>query len=695
VENQKETFMEEVQELLIQLESALLELEEAPDDKDQIDRAFRAMHTIKGSGAMFGFDDIADFTHDIETVFELVRDGQVAITQDLVSLTLRACDQIRSMLEEHNGAAPADHNRSQDIIASIRKLVPELTAYSEPAHQDQQPVSNTIVRGTAAYRIRFKPSPDIFKTGANPIHLLNELRDLGECDVTAYTDAIPSLENCDHDTCYIYWDIVITTDKGINAIKDVFIFVEHDSDISIDQIEDELASGGQPKRLGEILVDRGDVSPEALTPLLNAQKRIGEMLVENEVVSKSKVASALAEQKHVKTMKNDRQNRTTAASVRVPAERLDNLVDLVGELVTVQARLSQKAVDENDSELTSIAEDVENLTNGLRDNTMSIRMMQIGSTFTGFKRLVRDLSKELEKDILLNAEGGETELDKTVIDKLNDPMVHIMRNCIDHGIEPPDIRESSGKPRKGTITLAAEHSGANVLIRISDDGAGLNAEGIQKKAVKSGIIGSDADLSEKEIFQLIFAPGFSTAKKVTDVSGRGVGLDVVKKSVESLRGSVGVESKKNEGTSITLKLPLTLAIIEGLLVELGRDKFVMPLSSVDECVELTREESEKVRGRDILNIRGEIVPYIRLRRSFAVNGESPDIEHVVITNINGDRVGFVVDEVIGGHQTVIKPLGRGMKQSEDISGATILGDGTVALILDIDKLVKEQMAMVH
>jgi len=361
-------------------------------------------------------------------------------------------------------------------------------------------------------------------------------------------------------------------------------------------------------------------------------------------------------------------------------------VDLVGEMVTAQARLNQKASELNNSDLTLITEEIERLVAGLRDNTMSLRMLQIGVTFSSFKRLVRDLSAELGKEIILTTDGGETELDKTVIERLNDPLVHIIRNSIDHGIENPEVRKQAGKPAQGTINLSARHTGAHVAIQISDDGAGLDTQVIRAKALEKGLITLDENLTEKEIFQLIFAPGFSTAKSVTDVSGRGVVMDVVKINVESLHGTIEIESRKGKGTTITLKLPLTLAIIDGLMVNIGDDYFILPLSSVEECVELDKKKADKIKGRNILNVRGEVVPYIRLRDQFEIESEKPELEHMVITEVSGERIGFVVDNVIGGHQTVIKSLGPAFKDIQDVSGATILGDGTVALILDVNKL---------
>ncbi|MCX8111555.1 MAG: chemotaxis protein CheA, partial [Syntrophorhabdaceae bacterium] len=340
------------------------------------------------------------------------------------------------------------------------------------------------------------------------------------------------------------------------------------------------------------------------------------------------------------------------------------------------------------SELTAIAEEVERLTVEMRDNTLNMRMLPIGTTFGRFRRLVRDLSGELGKEVEMTTEGEDVELDKTVIEKINDPLVHLIRNSIDHGIEPPQVRESMGKPRKGIIHISAVHSGGNVIITISDDGAGLDKDAILNKAIEKGLISSNADITEKEIFSFIFHPGFSTANKITSVSGRGVGMDVVKKSIEGLRGSIDISSIKGKGTTVAISLPLTLAIVEGLLVSIDKSFFVIPLSVVQECVELTEADIRKANGKNLAFIRGGIIPYIRLRNEFDMGGQRPDIEQIVITCLNGEKIGFVVDSVIGEHQTVIKNLGKIYKNVEGISGATILGDGTVALIIDVLKIMR-------
>jgi two-component system, chemotaxis family, sensor kinase CheA len=700
MEPQREAYRAEAYELLAELETSLLALEEDPADMELIGRVFRALHTIKGSGAMFGFDDIAAFTHDVETVFDLVRNEKLGVTKMLVDLALRAGDQIRGMLDGTDGGAGADTSRAGEITSALRELIPKPGDPAVQVPQEALPATEGE-QVERTYRIFLRLDREIFSRGANPVLLLNELRELGECSVIAHTEAIPNMEDLDPEQCHISWDVVLTTRRGIDAIKDVFIFVEDECELTIEVIDDYsgLEDDDAPtKRLGEILIERGLVSQEDLQGALGAQKRVGQILVDEGLVESSRVESALAEQEHIQAVRSKHQKEEQASSVRVPAERLDALVNLVGEMVTVQARLSQTVASMDHAGLLSISEEVERLTAELRDNTMSIRMLPIGTTFSKFKRLVRDLSSELGKDILLVTDGGETELDKTVIERLNDPLVHLIRNCIDHGIELPGVREAAGKPRQGSVHLSAMHSGANVLIRVTDDGAGLDAGSIKTKALEKGLITAETELSEKELFALIFAPGFSTARQITNISGRGVGMDVVKRSIDALRGSIEVSSQKEIGTTITLKLPLTLAIIDGLLVKVGDGHYVLPLSIVEECVELTREDVARAHGRHITHVRGGIVPYIRLREHFAVNGNAPEVEQIVITESPGGNIGFVVDSVIGEHQTVIKNMGRMYRNVDVISGATILGDGTVALIMDVPKLlqgVEMQQSSVH
>lgn len=677
-------FKEEAYETLTLLESSLLELEADPDNGELVGTIFRYLHTIKGSGAMFGFDDIAAFTHEIETVFDLVRSGRIAVSKELINLTLRAGDQVRLMLDHSEAPETMDRTEADEIAASFKMLLPvkELPPSPTTAPDKTPPKEAAICR---AYFIRFKPACGLFVTGTDPVCLFKELATLGGLTITALTDDFPLLEEIRPELCYTSWDLLLTSVCSLDAVKDVFIFVEDDSEITIRILDDDGGEGIQPN-LGEILLQRGDITPETFERFLGEKKKIGEQLAEAGLVPVNVIESALAEQHQLKQLRKDRNSAESQNSIRVPAERLDHLVNLVGEQVTVQARLSQLAQSMKNAELASIAEEVDRLTSDLRDSTLNIRMLPIGATFGKFRRLVRDLCADLGKEIEITTAGEDTELDKTVIEKLNDPLVHMIRNCCDHAIGTPEARLAKGKPRQGTIHLAAVHSGDSVYLSITDDGAGLDKDAIFAKGVEKGLVPPGAVLSEKEIFALIFAPGFSTAKTVTSVSGRGVGMDVVKRSIESLRGSLDLKSAFGKGTTITVRIPLTLAIIESLLVKIGEDHFMFPLSLVDECMFLTEEHKKTAHGRQIVNVRDRIIPYIHLRDTFLVHGAPPPIEQLVITTVDGHRVGFVVDKIIGQHQTVIKSLGSAYRNVEGVSGATILGNGSVALILDVPKI---------
>ena len=698
-DNFGQTFKDEAKEMLGELEDSLLAMEENPEDLGIVGRVFRTMHTIKGSGAMFGYDDISSFTHNVETVYDLVRTGELAVTRELVSLSLAARDRILDMLEASDNGRAVDHGGNERVIDGFRRLVPgtlgsaQLRAAAAATVEGAEAASPP--RGEVTYRIRFRPHPQIFCNGSNPLSLLKELKELGLCTTVAQTSAVQPLDALDPESCLFFWDIILTTGQGEGAIRDVFMFVEDDCELSIAVIDDgsHQDEGGGYKKLGEILVERGDMTCEQMVEVLGRRKMFGELAVEAGIVGTDSVASALKEQQHVKEVREVRQPQPqaqdAASSIRVTAEKLDVLVNLVGELVTVQARLSLVAQElATHTELVAVAEEVERLTAELRDNALDIRMLPIGATFQKFKRLVRDLSGELGKEIELTTHGAETELDKTVIEKLNDPLVHIIRNSIDHGIETPEARTAKGKPAAGTIHLAAVHSGDSVLITITDDGGGLNVDAIRAKALERKLIPHGVELSDREVYGLIFAPGFSTAAKVSSVSGRGVGMDVVKQAIDALRGSIEVNSEPGRGTSITLRIPLTLAIIESLLVQIGRDRFVLPLTMVDECILLTREDVARHHGRDLLQVRDQVVPYLPLRRIFGIEGAPPPIQQVVICQLQGKRIGLVVDWVIGEHQTVIKSLGRMYQRVEGMSGATILGDGSVALILDVPSIVR-------
>ncbi len=675
-----ETYRQEAAELLAELEETLLEMETAPDDPELIGRTFRALHTIKGSGAMNGFDEIARFTHEIETLFDQVRGGTLQVDREIVDIGLGAKDHIRDLLA--GGASP------EPGVALCARARTVMGGEQEPGATLETKRHGANVQGPVTYRIRFRPEPTLFLNGTNPLPLLNELRGLGQALIFANADAIPALDEIDPESCLLWWDIVLTTSQGVDAIRDVFIFVDDRCELEITPV-DAPGDGEETdyKKLGYILVERGDLSTEQMDAAVAAQKRFGEILEERGLVAPKVLASALAEQKMVRDNRQKRSEETT--SIRVPVDKLTVLVNLVGELVTAQARLSRTSNASGDTDLHSVAEELERLVASLRDTALSIRMLPIGTTFSRFRRVVRDLSTELGKEIELETSGAEVELDKTMIERLADPLVHLIRNSVDHGIESPQERIEAGKPRAGTITLSASHSEAHVVVSITDDGAGIDADKVRAKAIKNGLIHADDPRGPHELYRLIFEPGFSTAKAVTSVSGRGVGMDVVKRSVESLRGSVGVTSELGKGTTVTLKLPLTLAIIEGLLVKVRGARYVVPLGMVDECMDLEEGPRDKSHsGREIVEVRGHVVPYISLRRFFHEPGEAPRIQQLVVTRADGHGFGVVVDEVEGQVQAVIKNLGRMYEEVEGFSGATILGDGTVALILDVPALCR-------
>jgi two-component system chemotaxis sensor kinase CheA len=684
----RQAFREEAGELLSELETSLLEWENCPDDQELLGRIFRAMHTIKGSGAMFGFDAVAEFTHEVESALDRARSGELACSPQLIDLTLRARDHIRCLLDESLDGPPADKQVTRQLRSSFQELLEKPAGQKVGTAQDPEDRPGGAEK---TFRIEFRPHEDLFANGTDPLLLLDELRGMGQCAVIAHMQDIPALEEYDSASCYTYWDIILTTSSSENEIRDVFIFVEDMCKLRVEVID----TAGLPdeeaeyKRLGEILLEKGDITTQKLQEILHQQPRLGELLIEKNEVPPGRVKAALREQKQVRAARQKRQAATEFSSIRVPSQRLDILADLVGEMVSVQARLTSTATRRADAELNTIAEQVERLTTELRHNTMIIRMLPIGALFSKFKRLVRDLSRDLGKEVEMVTVGEETELDKTVIERLGDPLVHLIRNSVDHGIESPAMREAAGKPPKGVVTVTAVHSGAYVLIQIQDDGAGLDPEVIRAKALEKGLIEAGSELSRKQIFNLIFEPGFSTAESITDVSGRGVGMDVVRSNIRSLKGEVDIDSVTGQGTTITLKLPLTLAIIDGLLVTVAGEFFVIPLSHIEECVELTQKDLLDSNGRHTVTVRGELVPYVKLKDWFDIQGDPMEIEQVVITRVENSRLGLVVDRVIGNHQTMIKSLGPMFKHVAVLSGATILGDGTLAFIVDLNILYNE------
>jgi two-component system chemotaxis sensor kinase CheA len=692
VADPKEIFQQEAQDLLVQLENALLDLEHTPDDSALVDTAFRALHTIKGSGSMFGFEAVAKFTHHVETAFDKVRQGTFQLNHDLIKIGLRAQDHMRQLIDDPESA---DLAAGEAILANLSRVVsveqPPITIASPPL---------APMAATTTWRVRMRFPRDVMATGTNPLLLVDELRELGEARVTALTDDVPPLEQIDPTACYIGWEVVLSTSQPETAIEDVFLFVRDEMTLDIERVDDGVSVGG----LDDILASLGEVGAEAVLAALAdkvEQEPVGEfpaeaMPAEPETPTQpGKAALVPAKANATAAIEVPQQKREGAAkaspnansSVRVPAERLNELMDRVGELVIAQSRLRQIATNSTDQQVKSVAEEIERLVLELRDTTMGIRMVPIGSLFGRFRRVVHDLSQDLGKQVELTMEGEETELDKTVIEQLNDPLVHLIRNAIDHGLEDPAGRSAAGKSQMGRIDLSARHAGTEVLISIRDDGRGLSRERIRARAEERGLLAPGAVVSDHDLFQILFQPGFSTAAQVTSLSGRGVGMDVVKRTIEGLRGTIDLSSEAGQGSEVTLRLPLTLAIIDGLLVRIGNGSYVLPLGSVEECVELSEEEDARSRGRSFLNIRGDLVPFLRLRELFGAKTPPDRFQKIVVVSSGDLKVGLVVDQVIGDHQTVIKSLSKLHADIEMFSGATILGNGGVALILDIAHLV--------
>lgn len=665
-----DTFRQEARELLETLEQGLLDLERTPTDADLINAVFRALHTIKGSGAMFGFVEVAGFVHEFETAFDRVRKGQSVATPELIAIALDAKDHVQILIETPD----ASGDRGDAIIAALRAIVetdafPEAPLAAEPETSAEDETAPSPPR---RWRIRFSLPEDSLVQGTNPLPLLDEIRAIGPCTITALTDAVPPLEVIDPEAMHLSWQADLEAEDPHEALDDVFLFIRDGMELSIKPLDDEAGA-------------ETSAAPEVEPTPAQAE----ESVMETAETPSSAQATQVAQQpaKPATQDKSATPSAGGATSLRVAAERLDELMDRVGELVIAQSRLSQMAAGSSDINLKSISEELERLSSGLRDTTMGIRMVPIGTLFGRFRRLIHDLSNDLDKQIDFVTTGEETELDKTMIERLADPLVHLIRNAIDHGIEDTGDRLGAGKAKKGTVRLSAVYAGAEVAISVSDDGAGLDPSRIRKKAEEAGLVAPDAKISDQDLNMMIFAPGFSTAKEVTSVSGRGVGMDVVKKTIDGLRGNIDLSSDKGAGTTVTLRLPLTLAIIDGMLVRVGTGRYTIPLSAVEECVELPADADTVSRGRHFLDIRGELVPFLRLREQFNLPGEPDDYEKVVVVSAGEGRVGLVVDQIIGNNQTVIKQLSKLHSDLKSFSGATILGDGTVALILDTAHLV--------
>lgn len=638
-----EAYVLESQDILEGLESALLDLEQHPDP-EMIDAVFRGLHTLKGGGAMFGFRLMSSFIHHFEDAFDRIRAGDLAVDKALINVVLRARDQMMAMLE-CGGDTPA----AEALVKSsaIAELLSELEACL-----DAGAAVPTAPETQRRWQITFRPAPNALHNGMRPERLIEELLALGTGRAQIDASDVPALDAFDPSMSYLTWHVDLATSQPRAALEAVFIFAD-DAELDIREM-DAPAQNGVTTAPAEVAKPAGTRSAGAKPADMPAAQK----------------ADAASD------------------SVRVSSGKLDEILDQLGELVIAQARLRQISDCIDAPALEGLVEEVERLVTGLRDATLSVRMLPIEMVFGKFRRVVRDLSTELGKEVELETLGGDTEIDKNVLDRLSEPLVHMIRNSMDHGIEAASAREAAGKSAQGRLRLSARQEAGEILISIEDDGKGLDAAAIRVKAVERGLIGAEQDLSAAELHKLIFAPGFSTAATVSSVSGRGVGMDAVLTTVTALRGSVDVQSWPGQGTRVTLRLPLTLAIIDGLLVRLGTSRYVIPLASVEECVEFDAVERSRDSGRTMLQIRERLVPFIDLIDAFDASPSTETRRRVVIVKADGARLGLVVDDILGQNQTVIKPLGPYHDRVEGFAGATILGDGSVALITDVNRLAR-------
>jgi len=664
-----EVFFEESFEGLDAMEAELLNLVPGEEDNETINTIFRAAHSIKGGSGTFGFSSVANFTHVLETLLDQIREGQRTLTAEHVNLLLKSVDCLRALMSALQAEQEPDLTEATELrvkfeeILWVAKTAPKTNEAEsvEPLNQD-------------TYQIDFKPFSHLFKTGNEPLYMISELSELGELESQAFYDEVPDIVDLAPDDCFLSWRFFLTTSQSQQAIEEIFEWVEDDADITI------TLCGGLFEQDSE-----EDVSvPE-----------IPKTTVENE---SALTGQAIAQE--VNTAPKKVANKPSASSgestsIRVGIDKVDSLINMVGELVITQAMLSQLGEQEvTAATITSLQEGLAQLAHNTRDlqeNVMRIRMLPISFVFSRFPRLVRDISQKLDKQVELKLIGEHTELDKTVMEKISDPMVHLVRNSLDHGLETVEQRIASGKDPVGTVTLNAFHQGGNIVIEIMDDGQGLNTAKIKQKAIANGLITETDELSENEVHELVFMPGFSTADEVSDISGRGVGMDVVRRNIQSLNGSVEVSSAAGIGSTFTIRLPLTLAILDGQLVKVAQHTYIIPLISIVESLQIDISKVSRVgKNLDVLRLRDEYIPILRLYQIFNHQGaiESLDKTLLVVVESDNQKVGLLVDDLLSQQQVVIKSLEANYQKVDGVSGATILGDGRVSLITDVSGLIK-------
>lgn len=651
-------YKEEAIELIEGIEKSLLALDVNVNDAVLIEDIFRNMHTLKGNSAMFGFKVIADFTHRLESVYELIRSGDIKISKQIADVTFSALDHLAILVENGNLLSEVDAKAHKDLSEKIVEIIKNTTGKKQQNNSPEKKIGNDLNPASelSTWHIRFCPDQNFFTNGSNPLHIIEELRALGDCKIIPNVDNVPSLEDYDDDACYTSWDIFLAGNISSSRISEVFQFVAHKCKLEINAIVP-----NKQQLPAQQIIETNKLP--ALQTINQSIKNSAEKLVADN-------------KKHI------------ISSIRVPSERLDNLMNLVSELMTLQAKLATLTEQNSQTDLLAVSENLEKISTRLRDNAFSMCLVPLENMITPFHRLVRDLAAELNKEIEFVTEGTETELDKNIMEGLSDPLMHLIRNSIDHGIEDPEERIKSGKERRGKILFKAYCAGTSVFVEIQDDGKGIDPEKIRKKAIEKGIIAADDILNDKEILNLIFLPGFSTAERISEISGRGVGMDVVKKRITDIRGQIKINSQVNIGTTTTIKLPITVSIIDGLLVKINGEDFVMPLSSVERCYEVPTDRQLN-RFNNLVVLDGEQIPFISLTEEFdGIENLSPSRE-IVIVSYDEKKVGLIVDRVVGKFQAVLKPLGKYFLQMDNISGATILGNGKIALVLDTNNVIEQ------
>ena len=688
MEEMKATYIQEANELLENLESSLLSLEDNPNDTSNIEQVFRVMHTLKGNSSMFGLSKIAEFVHDLETIYDKIRQGEMELTKEILNTTLASFDHLNLIIIDSDLEDEKNKENHVVLIHKIHGLIQGSTVSqavvvpSEIAENTNATVIPDNVLRT--YYVHFEPKTEFFLDGSNPLILVAELCQLGKYLVVPHFHKVTSIDDFNPTSCITFWEIYIESGGAKDKIDEVFVFAESNAKIEVVELTSsdlvsnkEFAEKVQEIKFKDQLIDR--------EVLFELAARLGKSIVPDlPILPAIDANELLAESKN--TQKSETKEKVVS-SIRVSSDKLDELMNLVSELVTTQASLTLYNQKNETPELELISENIEKLSRRLRDIAFGMTLVPINNMFSRFQRLVRDVSMALNKEVQFVTEGGETELDKSIIETLTDPLMHIIRNSLDHGLELPDVRERLGKPRKGTVKLKAFYSGISVYIQIIDDGKGIDVNVIREKAVSKGFIKSDDVLTDKEVFDFIFYPGFSTAAVVTDISGRGVGMDVVKRNISELKGSIVVESQVNIGTTLTIKLPLSLSIIDGLLVDVANVYYIIPLSVVDKCYEVDNFEMMN-NFNQLLVLDEKQVPFINVRREFGYEEMSNSEKSQIIVVSDADRrVGISVDHIVGEYQAVVKPIGKYYRNQDFISGATILGDGSIALVMDTHKII--------